>query len=153
VSVGETNDGCALLWGSHSCTSAPEQCGGCSALPTRVCKTWHPSATLRPGLHMRRPSNYHDYSPSYKGVCWPHHHLLQPHHPMHTGGRGTIRGCTAHDSLAACNTNVGLHGPASKGCCVFTSVVPARALLLAVQRFLGTHDDGCNCSIFRIIKR
>jgi hypothetical protein len=88
-----------------------------------------------------------------KGVCWPRHHLLQPHHPPRTGGRGTMRGCTARDPLAAGNTNVGLHGRASEGCCVFTSVVPARALLFVVQCLLGTHDDACNCSISRIIKR
>ncbi|ONL96282.1 LAG1 longevity assurance homolog 2 [Zea mays] len=62
-------------------------------------------------------------------------------------------GCTTRDPLAAGNTNVGLHGPASEGCCVFTSVVPARAPLFVVQRFLGTHDDACSCSISRIIKR
>jgi hypothetical protein len=105
------------------------------------------------GPHLRRPGNYHDYSPSYKGVYWPRHHLLQPHHPLCIGGRRTMRGCTARDSLAASNTIIGLHGPASKGCCVFTSVVPARALLFAVQRFLGTQDDACSCSISRIIKR
>jgi hypothetical protein len=64
-----------------------------------------------------------------------------------------MRGCTARDSLAASNTNVGLHGPASKGRCVFTSVVLAHTLLFAVQRFLGTHDDACSCIIVRIIKR
>jgi hypothetical protein len=73
--------------------------------------------------------------------------------PFATDGRRTMRGCTAWDSLAASNNNVGLHGPASKDCCVFTSVVPARALLFVVQRFLGTHDDACSCSISRIIKR
>jgi hypothetical protein len=63
-----------------------------------------------------------------QGVCWPRRHLLQPHHPLRTGGHGTMKGGTARDPLAAGNTNAGLHGPASEGCCVFTSVVPARAL-------------------------
>jgi hypothetical protein len=72
--------------------------------------------------------------------------------PFAHGGCRTMRGCTARDSLAASNTNVGLHGSASKGCCVFTSVIPARALLFAVQHFLGTQDDACSCSISRKIK-
>jgi hypothetical protein len=57
-----------------------------------------------------------------------------------------MRGYAARDPLVAGNTNIGLHGPASEGCCVFTSVVPARALLFTGQRFLGTQDDACSCS-------
>jgi hypothetical protein len=50
ASAGEADDGGAPLRGSRSCTSAPEQRGGCSPPRTRGCKTWRPSATLRSTL-------------------------------------------------------------------------------------------------------
>jgi hypothetical protein len=155
ASTGEADDGGAPLRRSRSLYQGARETWWLFTSAYKRLQDMAPlcNAPTGTGLHLRRPSNYHDYSPSYKRVCWPRHHLLQPHHPMRTSGRGTMRGCTARDSLAASNTNVGLHGPASEGCCVFTSVVPTRALLFAVQRFLGTQDDACSCSIFRIIKR
>jgi hypothetical protein len=50
ASTGEADDRGAPLRGSRSCTSAVEQRGGCSPSRTRGCKTWRPSATLRPAL-------------------------------------------------------------------------------------------------------
>jgi hypothetical protein len=104
-------------------------CGGAVAAPVRpsnvVVVHLRVQRDARHGAPLQRSVRHwplsaatgqlHEYSPSYKGVGWPRHHLLQPHHPLRTGGRGTMRGCTARDPLAAGNTNFRFHGTASEG--------------------------------------
>jgi hypothetical protein len=121
------------------CVSAGEagdgvlHCGGAVAAPAR------PSIVV--AVHLRIQEAARHDTPLQRFVQrWPS--------SAETGQLPRLLSFVRGDS-----TNVGLHGPAFEGCCVFTSAVPARALLFNVQHFLGTHDDACSCSISRIIKR